>query len=123
MKKIIVVDDESRIRGIYSRLLNGIGFEVLEASTADEANEIVTHEKVDLVLLDIKMPEVEGDVFYELLQSFHRHCKVIVSSVYPLNDQRRMITGADDYYDKSQGFWVLLDKINRVLGNPAPIEA
>jgi len=116
MKKIVVVDDEGRIRSIYSQLLSGKGFKVFEAANADQANEIVKHEDIDLVVLDIKMPEVQGDIFFEVLRCFHRFCKVIVSSVYPLNEQKRMIIGADDYYDKSEGFWVLIGKINKVLG-------
>jgi len=118
MKKIMVVDDEDRIRKIYCQLLSDKGFKVFEASNADQANEIVTHEDIDLVLLDIKMPEVEGNVFFEVLRSFHKFCKVIVASVYPLNEQRRMMIGAHDYYDKSQGLWVLLGKINKVLSSP-----
>ena len=121
MKKIVVVDDENRIRRIYCQFLIGRGFEVFEASNADHANEIVKHEKIDLVLLDIKMPEVKGDIFFEVLQCFHKRCKVIVASVYPLNEQKRLIPDADDYYDKSQGFNILIGKINKVLVSHAEI--
>jgi DNA-binding response OmpR family regulator len=116
MKKILLVDDEKRIRMIYRLLLTTEGFAVFESSNADEANEIVKHEHMDLVLLDLKMPEVGGDVLYEVLQCFHAHCKIIVSSVYPLEEQRRMIMAADEYFDKSQGLKVLLSKIRKVLG-------
>lgn len=118
MKKIIVVDDEDRIRKMYCQFLGDKGFKIFEASNADQANEIVKHEDIDLVLLDLKMPEVEGDVFFEILKSFHKFCKIIVASVYPLSEQRRMVIGAHDYYDKSEGFWVLLGKINKVLNSP-----
>jgi DNA-binding response OmpR family regulator len=119
MKKIVVVDDEHMIRRMYCKFLIGKGFEVFEAPNADQANEIVKHEKIDLVLLDIKMPEVKGDIFFEVLRCFHKYCKVIVASVYPLNEQKRLIPDADDYYDKSHGFYILLGKINKVLVSQA----
>ena len=117
MSRILIVDDEKRIRRIYRDLLASFGFLVEEAATADQANEIVKHEKVDLVLLDIKMPEAGGDSLFEVMSLFHRDMKVIVTSVYPLDVQRRMVAGAHDYYDKSQGIRVLLTKIRQVLDN------
>lgn len=117
MKKILIVDDEKKIRKIYSRLLRGEGFEVIERSNAMEASETLVREKVDLVLLDIKMPEVDGSILYEVIQLFHKRVKIIVISVYPLEEQKRLITEAADYYDKSQGIDILISKINKVLGN------
>jgi len=116
MKKIVVVDDERRIRTIYCQLLQDEGFKVFEAANADQANEIVKHERVDLVLLDIKMPVIKGDILFEVLQSFHKQCKIIITSVYPPEEQKRTVSGAHDYFDKSRGVGVLLRKVRRVLG-------
>ena len=115
MKKILIVDDEKKIRKIYSGLLIGEGFEVIERSNAMEASEALVREKVDLVLLDIKMPEVDGNILYEVMQLFHKSVKIIVTSVYPLDEQKRLIAGTADYYDKSQGIDILISKINKVL--------
>lgn len=117
MKKILIIDDEERIRNIYRKLLIGEGYEVVEAPTASEANEILLREDINLILLDIKMPKVDGTIMYDVIKMFHKRSKVIVSSVYPLDEQRRIISAADDYYDKSQGAEALLAKIKRVLGN------
>lgn len=117
MKKILIVDDEEKIREIYNRLLTGEGFKVTEASSANAANEILLREDMDLILLDIKMPKIDGSVMYDVIKLFHRRCKVIISSVYPLDEQRRVISEAEDYYDKSQGTDILLSKIKKVLGN------
>lgn len=121
MKKIVIVDDEEKIRKIYNNLLTAEGFQVIEATDAVGANEILKRDNVNLVLLDIKMPQVEGDVMYEIIQSFHKKVKVIVASVYPLDEQKRIITGAADYYDKSQGTEVLLAKVRKVLQEGAII--
>ena len=41
--------------------------------------------------------------------------KIVVASVYPIEDQRRVIDGTDGYFDKSEGFDILLSRIKRVL--------
>lgn len=115
MKKILIVDDEEKVRGIYSRFLTTEGFDVLEAQDADAANEILKKGDMDLVLLDIKMPDVDGRILHEVMQLFHKDVKVIVASVYPIDEQRRIIRGATDYYDKSEGIDLLLTKVKRVL--------
>ena len=117
MKTILITDDERRIRTIYGRFLKGEGFNVIEAEDAIDANEILKKEKVDLVMLDIKMPEVDGTALYDVIKIFHKEMKVIVTSVYPLDEQRQIIKGAADYYDKSQGTDVLLKKVKRALGD------
>lgn len=121
MKKILVIDDEEKVRRIYSRLLTIEGFEVIEAQDADCANNILKKDDIDLVLLDIKMPIVDGSMLYEIMQLFHKKVKVIVASVYPLDEQKRIIRGATDYYDKSEGIDLLLTKVKRVLKD-VPIE-
>ena len=117
MKTILVVDDQDRIRKTYSRLFTKEGYCVLEAKNALEADNIVETVKVDLMLLDIKMPEVDGTILYDVAKLFKRDLKVIVSSVYPLDDQKNFIKGATDYFDKSEGIRVLKEKVNRVLSN------
>lgn len=114
-KKILVVDDEDRIREIYKELLTAEGFDVIEASSAVTGNEAMMREHIDLVLLDINMPKVDGNELYEVMKLFHRKSKVIVTSVYPLDEQKRLIEEAEDYYDKSQGTELLLSKVKRVL--------
>ena len=117
MKTILVVDDEARIRRIYKTLLSLEGYNVMEAPAAVEANEVLKKEDVDLVLLDIRMPEVEGNILWDVIGLFHRKVKVIVSSVYHVERQKRIVPYAADYYDKSQGLEVLLCKIGALLDN------
>ena len=61
------------------------------------------------------MPVVDGAAFFATAKLYAPEAKVIVSSVYPLEDQRRMIEGADAYYDKSEGADVLVKKIKNIL--------
>lgn len=115
MRTILVVEDEQRMRFVYARLLTLEGFRVLEASNCMEANDLLKIENVDLVLLDLRLPVVNGNILYDVMQMFHPDVKVIVSSVYHVDRQKKIISGASEYFDKSQGIDVLLEKINKVL--------
>ena len=100
MRKILIVDDDEKIRKIYRDLLSDQGYEVIEAPSAHYANERLLREDIDLVLLDIKMPGTDGSVMYEVIKMFHRNCKVIISSVYPLDEQRHLIPPPKNFYNK-----------------------
>ncbi|MFA5346270.1 MAG: response regulator [Candidatus Omnitrophota bacterium] len=115
MKRILIIEDEDRVRKIYTQLLTDEGFEVIESSDASEAYDVLNKGGIDLVLLDIKMPVVFGSILYEVMQSFHDKVKVIVASVYPLDEQKRIVKGAIDYHDKSHGTQLLLEKVKKAL--------
>ena len=115
MGKIIIVDDEAKIRRTYSQFLTDEGFETISCATVAQANELLKAEPVDLVLLDIKMPEVSGDTLYHLVQLFHKQVKVIVTSVYSIDEQKEIVNQAYYYYDKSQKTEILLEKVKSAL--------
>ena len=117
MKRILIVDDEEKIRRIYKELLIAEGYDVIYVSNAVEANELIKQKPIDLILLDINMPEVDGSLFYQLIDMFHKKSKVIVCSVHSLEDQRKIIEKAAGYYDKSQGIDILRKKVKKVLGD------
>ena len=113
MTKILIVEDEEKVRRMYNTMLKNEGFEVLEAPDAIKASYILNREPVDIMLLDIKMPQVYGSMFYDMMQRSYKKVKVIVASVYPIDEQKKMIEGAADYYDKSQGLDLLLEKVKK----------
>lgn len=113
---ILVVDDEERIRSVFVKIMQREGFHVIEAASAGEAYDLLLENPVDLILLDINMMDVDGTVLYEIVQVFYKKSKIIVTSVYPLEDQKRLIRGAADYYDKSDSLQVLIRKVNRITG-------
>src|SRR3989338_8867090 len=115
MKRILIIDDERRIGQSYTVLLTEEGFEVKHASSAQEATNLLIREHFDLVLLDINMPGVDGKVMYEIVREYDRNMKVIVSSVYPIEEQVQSILGASAYHNKSQGVDILVAKIKEVL--------
>ncbi len=115
MKRILIIDDERRIGQSYTVLLSEEGFEVKHALTAREAIDLLIREPFDLVLLDIKMPEADGKKIYEFIREYDRNMKVIVSSVYPIEEQVHIILGAAAYHNKSQGVDILVAKVKEVL--------
>ncbi len=114
--KILIIDDDKKIRNLYRKLLLLEHYTVLEADSSHEATRVLMKEPdVSLVFLDINMPLFDGSVLYNLLRHFDRRIKVIVTSAYPLEDQKNRIRQADDYYDKSQGTEILLQKVRAAL--------
>ena len=115
-QRLLVIDDEAHIRDAYKRLFRHYGFNVLTASNATQANEMLVQNKIDIVLLDIKMAEVDGSVLFGLIRTFHKNIKVVVSSVYSIDEQKERIEGADAYFDKSDGKDALLGIIASLSG-------
>ena len=83
----------------------------MEAENAEAAYEALLKTPVDIVLLDINMPEVDGGILFKIIDTFIHRTKVIVASVYSIESQKTVVNGAADYYDKSDGISVLLEKI------------
>lgn len=67
MKKVLVVDDSSTVRRLVKIALVQIGYEVIEACDGDEALTVAKAQKVDLIILDLNMPNKNG---FEFLKEF-----------------------------------------------------
>ncbi|MDA3129392.1 response regulator [Aliibacillus thermotolerans] len=69
MDKILIVDDQDGIRSLLKALLSEEGYEVLEADNGDTALQLLETETIDLLLLDLKMPDRDGiDILMERKQ-------------------------------------------------------
>lgn len=117
MKKILIIDDEEKIRTAYRVTLIEEGFEVLEAKDAAQGiSEMFRNEDIDLVLLDIKMPQMNGGRVRDIIEDYDLPFKVIISSVYSVDEQKHFVPNANDYFDKVQGVGVLISKVKSILG-------
>ena len=113
--KILIVDDDKDLRRIYSRYLAAEGFKVLEADNGEQVVLEFSDEKLDIILLDIRMSVASGMILAPQLRYFHPDAKVIVFSCYAKDLQKQMIKDADDYFDKAEGCKALLSKIRTLI--------
>ncbi len=60
MSKIMIVDDEEKIRYVVRRILEDKGHKIMEAESGKECLEIIKDKKPDLILMDVMMPEMDG---------------------------------------------------------------
>jgi len=81
-RRVLVVDDEEIILSLASDMLRKLGYEVSTALSGYEAIEIVGEQKVDLVLLDLVMPEMNGQETFHRLREIDPELPVILSSGY-----------------------------------------
>ncbi|MBR3812061.1 MAG: response regulator transcription factor [Agathobacter sp.] len=99
--KILVADDEKEIRELLRLYLENDGYVVLEAEDGQQALEVFRREKVDLCILDIMMPKLDG---YHVLQELRKESNVPVMILSAKDTDSEKILGlnlgADDYMAK-----------------------
>jgi len=104
VKRILVIDDEAKLRKQFSALLSLEGFSVIEARNGREGVELAQREQPDLVLCDITMPEMNGHRVIESLRADARtaHLPFIFLTGWSERGDIRtgMNLGADDYLTK-----------------------
>lgn len=85
MSNILVVDDDEKVREIYRMVLEKDGHQIKEASNGNEAIASFNHESFDVILLDILMPSMSGDVVLQRARNNpkQREAKIIVITSYP----------------------------------------
>lgn len=121
--RILVVDDVAVNREILKRRLARRGFHITEAAGGREALEIIDREPIDLVLLDIMMPDVDGlDVVRAVRQTRStEELPIIMVSAKSFSEDvtQCLELGANDYVTKPVDFEATLKLINRELaGRP-----
>ena len=82
MEKILIADDEAGIRGLFKKALTNEGYDVLLAADGQDAVTLVKEEKPHLVLLDLKMPVVDGLQALRRIKELDTRILVIMMSGY-----------------------------------------
>lgn len=86
-KKILVVDDDKDSLEITSKVLQDAGYDVIEASGGNKAISQYEEQKPDLVLLDIRMPTMDGYEAFFKIKEIHPDAKVIFMTAYAVDEQ------------------------------------
>ena len=115
-KRVLVVDDETRMIGFIRMNLELEGFQVLEAHNGMEALEIIRTQLPDIVILDVMMPELDGFETLRILREFS-NIPVIMLTAKGEEDDRvyGLELGADDYITKPFGPRELSSRVRAVL--------
>lgn len=122
MTKILVVDDETALCEMIHIFLSRCGYEVLTASSGDEALQKVKDDEPSLMLLDIKMPGLDGlETLRRIKQQGYSTTVIMMTAVADQNvKQKALGMGADDYIIKPVDLRDLQqsvqDAINRITG-------
>jgi DNA-binding response OmpR family regulator len=99
-EKILLVDDDSSIRVMLTRVLNDAGYTVECAKDGNEALEHARDNKIDLVLLDLNMPGRDGWDTFEQLTAAHPMLPVIVITARPSQQFTAMAAGTGALMEK-----------------------
>lgn len=123
--KILVVDDDARIRDLLRRYLTQEGFEVLQAEDGKGLTRVLQREPVDLIVLDLMMPGEDGLSVCRRLRGANDRTPIIMLTAKG-EDIDRIVgleVGADDYLGKPFNPRELLARIHAVLRRRPPVEA
>jgi two-component system phosphate regulon response regulator OmpR len=122
--KILVVDDDGRIRDLLRRYLVQEGFEVLQAEDGKSVTRVLLREPVDLIVLDLMMPGEDGLSICRRLRAANDRTPIIMLTAKGEEIDRivGLEVGADDYLGKPFNPRELLARIHAVLRRRPPVE-
>jgi DNA-binding response OmpR family regulator len=115
MKRILVVDDEKNLLKLYEKELREEGYEVSIACSGPEALEKLRVAAIDLVILDIRMPEVNGLETLKQIMELPSSPPLILNTAYTSYKDNFLTWAADAYVVKSSDLSELKDRISEVL--------
>ena len=102
MFKILVVDDDKNTRRLFKAVLEAESYTVFTASNGREAFLVMDQEHIDLVVLDIMMPEMDGYEFTKELRAVENNLPILMVSAKQLPEDKKkgFLVGTDDYMTK-----------------------
>ena len=115
--KILVVDDESRMRKLVKDLLTRAGYQVLEAGDGMEAMDLFYEDKdIALIILDVMMPKMDG---WQVCREVREHSKVPIIMLTARSEERDELQGfelgVDEYISKPFSPKILVARVGAIL--------
>ena len=118
-EKILLVDDEEMIISEVSGMLNALGYHVRSAKSGQEAVRVLAknRDEIDMVILDMVMPQMNGSQTYDRLKKVNPDVKVLLASGYSINGSAREILerGCNGFIQKPFDLLQLSQKVRKVL--------
>lgn len=114
---ILVVEDDKDIQELVSEILKAEGYRVLTAGNGLDGYQIYKDEKLDLLILDIMMPKMDGYQLAKLIRKKDEKLPIIMLTALEeeYDEIKGFEIGADDYITKPFSFNVLLRRVNAIL--------
>lgn len=116
MRKILIVDDEERMRNLISLYLSPAGYQCIKSSSGDDALKYLQSQSCDLIILDVMMPHMDGWETCEKIRAFSDIPIIMLTARTGKSDiVKGLSTGADDYITKPFDSDELLARIEAVF--------
>ena len=117
MFHILVVDDDKNTRLLFRAVLEDAGYTVSAAKNGEEALSVLDREHVDLVVLDVMMPKLDGYEFTRILRQTDNNLPILMVSAkqLPEDKHRGFLAGTDDYMTKPIDEEEMLFRIKALL--------
>ena len=115
-ERILIIEDEASITKLLRAVLMANDYEAIEASTAAEAKSLITSHCPDLILLDLGLPDMDGNDLLRSLREWSATPVIVISARTDESDKVLAIDlGADDYITKPFGTSELLARIRMAI--------
>ena len=116
---VLLIDDDEMIADVSEMILKNSGYDVVSAKSGKEAIEVYkeNHSRIDMVILDMILPDMGGGETYDRLKEINPGIKVLLASGYDIDYQGRdiMERGCDGFIQKPFNMNELLEKIRGIL--------
>ena len=117
MFEILVAEDDKNARRLFQIVLEENGFRVHTAANGQEAMDILDREYIDLVVLDVMMPQMDGYEFTQQIRSANSNLPILMVSAMqePMDKKKGFLVGTDDYMTKPVDYEEMLLRIRALL--------
>ncbi|HMF85913.1 MAG TPA: response regulator [Nitrospiraceae bacterium] len=122
MAKLLVIDDEQGIRNLLDTLLSRKGYDVVLADGGRKGLELIRRERPDVVVLDLKMPGMDGVTVLQQVRSLNPKQPMIIltGAGTPETEQQVRVLGVIEFVQKEFSLHRLGDSLKRLLKTPDP---
>ena len=117
MFQILIVDDDKNVRRFLSLVLSSAGYKTFGANSTKEALHTMEKQGIDLIILDIMLPGMDGYAFAELLRECNNDIPILMLSAkhLPQDIKQGFLSGTDDYMTKPVDEEEMLLRIKALL--------
>ena len=121
MKKILLVEDNKEIHELIKNVLEKERYIVINAYSGTEALIILEKEKIDLILLDLMLPGINGE---EIIKKIKNIPIIVISAKISKEDKiNSLLIGANDYITKPFSLMALVSKVNALMRRLSKVQA